>query len=234
MLLKLFCTVCRMYLLIQARLSNFPKKVPGPGGNGVAGIQRVARLAGRKIASHVSGEETPACAWTGRFHRHRCGARYICTHHRTRVRYKLKFTKRHTPSLSRHTIHILSSVTRIAVSGPECFGVPPSDPRFNPDIVDETLAEVLAHEEGQPVSVHQVSSQVQDDLLLVTIIDAAGPCAVSSKSLSQTLMIQALNPKSYLRRRFTNAPLRELQAPLSSPSANHSPQVNSCFETTVA
>jgi len=142
--------------------------------------------------------------------------------------------QRDTPSLSRHTIHILSSVTRIAVSGPECFGVPPSDPRFNPDIVDETLAEVLAHEEGQPVSVHQVSSQVQDDLLLVTIIDAAGPCAVSSKSLSQTLMIQALNPKSYLRRRFTNAPLRELQAPLSSPSVNHSPQVNSCFETTVA
>jgi len=156
-----------------------------------------------------------------------------CTHHRTQVQCKLKSTKRHTP-FSRHTIHILLSVTCIAVSGPECFGVPPSDPRFNPDIVDETLAEVLAHEEGQPVSVHQVSSQVQDDLLLVTIIDAAGPCAVSSKSLSQTLMIQALNPKSYLRRRFTNAPLRELQAPLSSPSVNHSPQVNSCFETTVA
>ena len=96
--------------------------------------------------------------------------------------------------------------------GPECFAVSPADPRFNPDFVDEALAEVLAHEEGHPVSVQQIISQVQGDLVLVTLIDAAGPSAISSKSLSQTLMIQALNPKSQLRRRSLGTPLREQSA----------------------
>lgn len=99
--------------------------------------------------------------------------------------------------------------------GPECFAVSPADPRFNPEFVDEALAEVLAHEEEHPVSVKQVSSQVQGDLVLVTLIDAAGPSAVSSKSLSQTLMIQALNPKSYLRRHAIGTPLREQPAPIT-------------------
>jgi hypothetical protein len=29
--------------------------------------------------------------------------------------------------------------------GPECFAVSPADPRFNPDSLDEVLAEILAH-----------------------------------------------------------------------------------------
>ena len=79
--------------------------------------------------------------------------------------------------------------------------------------VDEDLAEVLAKEEGQPVSPQQISSRVHDDLVVVTLIDAAGSSAVSSKSLSQTLMIQALNPSSRLRARKLGTPLLERKKP---------------------
>ena len=89
----------------------------------------------------------------------------------------------------------------------QCFAVSPADARFNISTLDENLVEVLAEEEGQPVSVQQIYSQVHDDLVLVTLIDAAGSNAVSSKSLSQTLMIQALNPSSRLRARGLGTPL---------------------------
>jgi hypothetical protein len=109
--------------------------------------------------------------------------------------------------------------------GPECFAVSPADPRFNPDFVDEGLAEVLAHEERHPVSVQQIISQVQGDLLLVTLIDTAGRAtsksAISSKALSQTLMLQAMNPESLLRSRNLGTPLRE--APATQPNPASSP-----------
>ena len=108
--------------------------------------------------------------------------------------------------------------------GPECFAVSPADPRFNPDFVEEGLAEVLAYEARQPVSVQQIISQVQDDLLLVTLIDTAGrmpsKSAISSKALSQTLMLQAMNPKSLLRSRNLGTPLREAPATQSKPASS--------------
>ena len=97
--------------------------------------------------------------------------------------------------------------------GSECCAVSPSDPRFNPDFVDEALAELLSLEEKCPVSVHQISSSIDRDLLIVTVVDAAGPGAVSSKTLSQTLMMQALNPESLLRRRGLGIPLRNVPPP---------------------
>jgi hypothetical protein len=119
--------------------------------------------------------------------------------------------------------------------GPECFAVSPADPRFNPDFVDEGLAEVLAHEERHPVSVQQIISQVQGDLLLVTLVDTAGrrlidaegrvtsKSAISSEALSQTLMLQAMNPKSLLRSRNLGTPL--LEAPATQPNPASSPVV---------
>jgi hypothetical protein len=104
--------------------------------------------------------------------------------------------------------------------GPECFAVSPADPRFNPDSLDEVLAEILAHEEKHQVSAQQIISQVQGDLVLVTLIDAAGPSAISSKSLSQTLMLQALNPNSLLRSRNLGTPLREAPATQPKPAAS--------------
>jgi hypothetical protein len=98
--------------------------------------------------------------------------------------------------------------------------VSPADPRFNPDSLDEVLAEILAHEENHPVSAQQIISQVQGDLLLVTLIDAAGPSSISSKSLSQTLMLQVLNPNSLLRSRNLGTPLREAPATQTKPAAN--------------
>ena len=96
----------------------------------------------------------------------------------------------------------------------------PADPRFNPDSLDEVLAEILAHEEKHQVSAQQIISQVQGDLVLVTLIDAAGPSAISSKSLSQTLMLQALNPNSLLRSRNLGTPLREAPATQPKPAAS--------------
>jgi hypothetical protein len=72
------------------------------------------------------------------------------------------------------------------------------------------------------VSTQQLNSQVEGDLLLVTLIDAAGENAVSSKSLSQTLMIQALNPSSSLRTRRLGAPV--LGAPSAAPSSPDQPK----------
>ena len=95
--------------------------------------------------------------------------------------------------------------------GPECCAVSPSDLRFNPDFVDEALAELLSLEENCPVSVHQVSSSIQGDLLIVTIVDVAGPGNISAKNLSETLMMQALNPDSLLHRRGLGMPLRPMK-----------------------
>jgi hypothetical protein len=92
--------------------------------------------------------------------------------------------------------------------GSECCAVSPADPRFNHDFVDEALADLLSLDEKCHVSVHQVSSTIEGDLLIVTIVDATGPGAVSSNVLSQTLMLQALNPDSPLRQRCLGTPLR--------------------------
>ena len=92
--------------------------------------------------------------------------------------------------------------------GSECCAVSPADPRFNHDFVDEALADLLSSDEKCHVSVHQVSSTIEGDLLIVTIVDATGPGAVSSNILSQTLMLQALNPDSPLRQRCLGTPLR--------------------------
>ena len=70
------------------------------------------------------------------------------------------------------------------------------------------------------MSAQQIISQVQGDLLLVTLIDAAGPSSISSKSLSQTLMLQVLNPNSLLRSRNLGTPLREAPATQTKPAAN--------------
>ena len=98
----------------------------------------------------------------------------------------------------------------VVALGSECCAVSPSDPRFNPDFVDEALAQILSLEEKCPVSVEQISSSIQGDLLSVTIVDASGPGAVSSKTLSQTLLMQARNPESLLRRRGLGIPLRNV------------------------
>ena len=97
--------------------------------------------------------------------------------------------------------------------GSECCAVSPADPRFNHDFVDEALADLLSLDEKCPVSVHQVSSSIEGDLLIVTIVDATGPGAVSSNILSQTLMLQALNPDSPLRQRGLGTPLRVVPPP---------------------
>jgi hypothetical protein len=98
----------------------------------------------------------------------------------------------------------------VVALGSECCAVSPSDPRFNPDFVDEALAQILSLEEKCPVSVEQISSSIQGDLLSVTIVDASGPGAVSSKTLSQTLLMLALNPESLLRQRGLGIPLRNV------------------------
>jgi len=97
--------------------------------------------------------------------------------------------------------------------GSECCAVSPADPRFNTDFVDEALADLLSLDEKCHVSVHQVSSSIEGDLLIVTIVDATGPGAVSSNILSQTLMLQALNPDSPLRQRCLGTPLRVVPPP---------------------
>jgi hypothetical protein len=99
----------------------------------------------------------------------------------------------------------------VVALGPECCAVSPSDFRFNHDFVDEALAELLSLEEKCPVSVHQVSSSIQGDLLIVTIVDVAGPGNISTKTLSKTLMMQALNPDSLLHRRGLGMPLRNMK-----------------------
>jgi hypothetical protein len=100
--------------------------------------------------------------------------------------------------------------------GPECCAVSPASACFNPDFVDEALAEVLSHEGKCSVSVHQVSCLIQGDLLIVMLIDSTEPRAVSSKLLSQTLMMQALDPGSYLHRRAIGTPLREVPSPVQA------------------
>ena len=100
----------------------------------------------------------------------------------------------------------------VVALSPDVCAVSPADARFNHEKVGEVLAEVLSQAEGKTVSTQQITWQVDGELLLVTFIDAEGHDAISSKSLSQTLMVQALNPNSPLRTKRIGTPLREASA----------------------
>ena len=73
--------------------------------------------------------------------------------------------------------------------GSECCAVSPADPRFNHDFVDEALADLLSLDEKCHVSVHQVKSTIEGDLLIVTIVDTTGPGTASSNILSKTSIL---------------------------------------------
>ena len=66
----------------------------------------------------------------------------------------------------------------------------------------------------------------------MTFLDADGPGAVSSKTLSQTLMMQALNPDSLLRRRGLGIPLLAIKE--ANKEANKETAVNEKLERDLA
>ena len=68
--------------------------------------------------------------------------------------------------------------------------------------------------------------------MVVTFLDADGPGAVSSKTLSQTLMMQALNPDSLLRRRGLGIPLLPIKE--ASKEANRETTLNEKLERDLA
>eukprot|EP00961_Rhodomonas_salina_P122460 1649372-Rhodomonas_salina.3 len=82
--------------------------------------------------------------------------------------------------------------------GPKCFAVPPNDPSFQEQGLHSTIAELLKDDQKDIIPYEQVRVQVVGDSVLVTLLDATGPRALSSNKLAQDLLLLSLNPTSEL------------------------------------